>query len=186
MVLLLSLPRRQTKLLTRSLGHSISYIPLIQTIPSIQFSIAEFSSPENSLLAYCTHLSTRLERHNHYQLLLKMSLSDDSLASTAVLQAMLALSSLHLHRFAEGYAHRARALSALISSAKELHKCKETLQHIAAHMLLCLFEVSHSCTDTENKSTKDINSYTQDEQCCMLLIPMAITCMLCKNAAWDG
>jgi hypothetical protein len=76
-------------------------------------------------------------------ILLRMSLSDGSLATKAVMQSMLAVSS--LHRFGPRPQAINLKLSALRSLAESLMTgidTKGALQHIAAGMLLCTFEVT--------------------------------------------
>jgi hypothetical protein len=76
-------------------------------------------------------------------ILLQMSLSDGSLAGMAVMQSLLAVSS--LHRFgpqAQAISLKLSALRTLAESLKTGIDIKGALQHIAAGMLLCTFEVT--------------------------------------------
>lgn len=135
--------------------------------------MARLSPSENDLLAYCKKLITPKclimpadylvvhqivynvtlsmndARESHYSLLLNMSLGDDSPASLAVLQGMLSLSALYLHGPTAGLLHKVKALSALSLSSTKPLLYKEGLQHIAANMLLCLFEVSNVSKSSE-------------------------------------
>lgn len=93
------------------------------------------------------------------RLLMQMALSDDSPASKAVLQSILALASLHRDGDQAGAARlKLSALSALLASTENGISAKSGIQHIAAGMLLCAYEVrielssnwppfSHSTTD---------------------------------------
>jgi hypothetical protein len=77
------------------------------------------------------------------KILLRMSLSDGSLASKAVMQSMLAVSS--LHRFgprSQAINLKQSALRTLAESLATGIDTKGALQHIAAGMLLCTFEVT--------------------------------------------
>lgn len=117
--------------------------------PSLSLSTArpshicgfDLGCSESALLAYCAYLGDCLEQHSHHQLLLQMAFANDSLPSSAVLQAMFALSCLYLERPANAKAHKARALSALRVAMGQTFGYVEQLQHIATHMLLCLLEV---------------------------------------------
>lgn len=72
-----------------------------------------------------------------------MAVAGDSPSSSALLQSLLALSSLHR------YGVQSQALELKISSIKALAAAshadlgsKEVIQHVATGMLLCSFEVS--------------------------------------------
>lgn len=72
----------------------------------------------------------------------RLALSNDTLSSQAVTQALLALSSLHRHGFQEEAArYQAAALAALRKSSNTTFGSNEAIQHVAAGMLLCSFEV---------------------------------------------
>jgi hypothetical protein len=76
-------------------------------------------------------------------ILLRMALSDGSLTTKAVMQSMLAVSS--LHRFGPRPQATNLKLSALRTLAGSLAtgiSARGALQHIAAGMLLCTFEVA--------------------------------------------
>ncbi|RWA08732.1 hypothetical protein EKO27_g6367 [Xylaria grammica] len=79
--------------------------------------------------------------------LLRMSLSDDSCSSTALLRALLGFSSLHRHGLqSQAGELKVSALRALAAASKggELGT-KEAVQHVAAGMLLYSFEIQQSC-----------------------------------------
>jgi len=72
---------------------------------------------------------------------MRVALSEGA-ASAAVLQSLLALSSLHRHGLQSRAARlKLSALSALAASAKAGVNAYEAIFHIAALMLLCCFEV---------------------------------------------
>lgn len=76
-------------------------------------------------------------------ILLRMALSDGSRTTKAVMQCILAISS--LHRFGprpQAINLKLSALRTLAASLAAGIDTKEALQHIAAGMLLCTFEVS--------------------------------------------
>ena len=77
------------------------------------------------------------------EILIRVALTSDTPSSTAVLRSLLALSSLHR------YGIQSQALELKISSLKSLAIAskstfgdKEVIQHVAAGMLLCSFEVN--------------------------------------------
>ncbi len=74
--------------------------------------------------------------------LVRMALSNSTLSSAAVLQSLLALSSLHRHGV-QSHAARLKlsALTILSTSAKTGVDPAEVMSHVASLMLLCCFEV---------------------------------------------
>lgn len=72
----------------------------------------------------------------------RLALSDSTDASSAVLQAMLAVASVHRdgHQV-ESFRLQGRALRALKSSVRKGVDDSEIVQHLAANLLLCMFEV---------------------------------------------
>ena len=77
------------------------------------------------------------------QVLMQMALSDDTSASKAVLQSMLALASLHRDGDqADAARLKLSALHTLLASTKHGIDAKAGIPHIAAELLLCAFEVS--------------------------------------------
>ena len=84
--------------------------------------------------------SDRVEIRN---LLLRMAFSDDTPASRAVLLSLLAFASQHRNGHNKHAAQmKFGALRALIASTEKGISAKAGIQHIAAGMLLCAFEVS--------------------------------------------
>jgi len=82
------------------------------------------------------------DKEEFLSMLLRLALSDNSTPSVAVLQSALALSSLHRHGLqVDAYRLKLRALRTLVSSAKECLENSTIIQHIAADMILCHFEV---------------------------------------------
>lgn len=67
-------------------------------------------------------------------------MSDTSNSSSAILRALLALSSLHMKGDA-AFAYQAKAVSLLSASLKETRYTEVAFQNIAASMLLCTYEV---------------------------------------------
>ena len=81
-------------------------------------------------------------------LLIQMALSSGTITSRAVLFALLAVSSKHRHGPQErAFQFKASAVAALAKSAENGSlDTIESVQHVAAGMLLCSFEVSSSLT----------------------------------------
>jgi hypothetical protein len=74
--------------------------------------------------------------------LIRVALSQGTRSSTAVLQSLLALSSIHRHGDQPRAARlRLSALSVLAVSAKNGVEGDEMTSHVAALMLLCCLEV---------------------------------------------
>ena len=83
------------------------------------------------------------DRSRIRRLLMQMALSDNAPASKAVLHSMLALASLHRNDNKEHTAQlKLSALQALMTSTDKGMSAKIAIQHVAAGMLLCTFEVS--------------------------------------------
>ncbi|KAK9777751.1 putative Zn(2)-C6 fungal-type domain-containing protein [Seiridium cardinale] len=95
----------------------------------------------SSMGKFCDGL---VEFHN---ILHRLALLDESLSTKAVLEAILALSSLHRHgRRPEAMRLKLSALRTLgISSSRELGAV-EGIQHVVAGMLLCYYEVDPDIT----------------------------------------
>ncbi|KAK9427691.1 fungal-specific transcription factor domain-protein [Lipomyces doorenjongii] len=121
---------------------------------AIPLSVAMLRSPnrltgqEQDLVSYFITVvsksltSIRVDAEWLCSILFKLSFADDSFSSTAVLHALLALSSLYLYGHTqEAVRLKVAALSALNASMKRLAGPKEAQQHIAVGMLLCAFEV---------------------------------------------
>ncbi|KAF2185249.1 hypothetical protein K469DRAFT_165051 [Zopfia rhizophila CBS 207.26] len=73
-------------------------------------------------------------------LVLRMSFTDASLASSAILYAIYALSSLHLSDRAQAEEFKSKAVSAVWASTAQHPGTKDVLQRIVAAILLALFE----------------------------------------------
>ncbi|KAJ4315877.1 hypothetical protein N0V84_008146 [Fusarium piperis] len=77
------------------------------------------------------------------QVILQMALADSTPSSKAVLQGILALSSLRLSGNAAAFVHKTKAISALARSLS-LDKTRElTSKTVVASMLLYLYETTH-------------------------------------------
>jgi hypothetical protein len=76
-------------------------------------------------------------------LLLRMAMSETSSSSKAVLRSIYALSSVHLRRDTQAFAHQAKALSLLSTSLDETRPAAAAFQNIAASMLLLTCELSN-------------------------------------------
>lgn len=75
-------------------------------------------------------------------LLIRMSFSDNTLSSGAVLRSILAISSLHQYGLQSHAAQlKIATLQTLSASVKAGISAKESLQHVATGMVLCSFEV---------------------------------------------
>ncbi|CAI7626966.1 unnamed protein product [Penicillium pancosmium] len=85
----------------------------------------------------------RTDGHKLWELLFKLSFSDDSPASMAVLRAMLSLAYLYRHGHGnEALRLKVAALNSLGTAMKEnVTGTREIYQHVAAGMLLCAFEL---------------------------------------------
>ncbi|KAI0127358.1 fungal-specific transcription factor domain-containing protein [Xylariales sp. AK1849] len=82
------------------------------------------------------------DRQGLRSLLLRLALSDASPSSRALLQSALALSSLHRYGLrAEAFRLRVSALHALEASIRSGISASEGIQHVAAGMILCYFEI---------------------------------------------
>jgi hypothetical protein len=86
----------------------------------------------------------RTDGHKLWELLFKLSFSDDSPASMAVLRAMLSLAYLYRHGHGnEALRLKVAALSSLGTAMKQnVTGTREIYQHVAVGMLLCAFEVT--------------------------------------------
>ncbi|KAL4815438.1 fungal-specific transcription factor domain-containing protein [Aspergillus spinulosporus] len=84
-------------------------------------------------------------------ILIPMALVDSSPSSTAVRQALLGLSSLHRYGVqAQAFEFKISAIKSLKAASYANIGAAEALQHIAAGMLLCSFEIHKaSCTSSQ-------------------------------------
>ncbi|KAK2796339.1 hypothetical protein FQN51_009429 [Onygenales sp. PD_10] len=124
---------------------------IVYSVPSLPRPLCwtpeSFDNKSESLISYFQNIvSKSLASVNDpvqglCSLLLRMALGDSSLCSSAVLQAVLALSSLYLYGPAKAMPYKVKALSALTNSAKRSLGFKEGLQHIASGIILGLVEV---------------------------------------------
>jgi hypothetical protein len=84
-----------------------------------------------------------------YNLLVRMSLSDDQSPSLATRHAISALSYQHLHMKKAAIAHQTSAIIALRMSIEDLRP-SQAMQAMAASMLLSIFEVRNLSLDLQN------------------------------------
>ncbi|KAF2093945.1 hypothetical protein NA57DRAFT_80950 [Rhizodiscina lignyota] len=80
-------------------------------------------------------------------LLVAMSFIDNSPSSSGVLQSVYALSALQLYGKGNAAQYKDAALAALELSTRQALTTKDRLQHIAANLLLCSYEI---CTSPES------------------------------------
>ncbi|KAI0466379.1 fungal-specific transcription factor domain-containing protein [Xylaria cf. heliscus] len=99
--------------------------------------------------AFSTLSTVRVDVTGLRDLLVRLALSDHTIASRAVLHALLALSSLHRDSFQlQAAQHKTAAVGALAASARNgINSTVEAAQHVATNMLLCSFEI-HMGTDS--------------------------------------
>ena len=86
---------------------------------------------------------TSVEDHQFRSLLITMSFLDDSASSISVMQSLYALAALHLYGSTKARPFKIRAVKALMMSAQMNLSSVEGLQHIAARLLLSLYEVQN-------------------------------------------
>jgi hypothetical protein len=73
---------------------------------------------------------------------MRVALEGDTQATEAVLRSLLALSSLHRYGVqTQAIELKISSLKALTRASKSSFGAKEVIQHVAAGMLLCSFEV---------------------------------------------
>ncbi|RAQ42686.1 hypothetical protein AFGD_010094 [Aspergillus flavus] len=109
-------------------------------------SISSVESTASKALATLAHDSPSLGRT-----ILRMALTNDSASSAAVRQALLAFASVHCHGLqSQGIELKVSAIRALGKASHNNIGVAEALQHVAACMLLCAFEIhTASCTSSE-------------------------------------
>lgn len=144
------------------------YFSTVSSLPecpeNAQDSCAVVEMVVSNTLAMLDSDRTRIRR-----LLMQMALSDDTPPSKAVLQSILALASLHRSGQQEHAAQlKLSALHALMASPERHLSPKAGIQHIAAGILLCSFEVS---IDASVKT------------CIALMCPLQ---MFRKDSSWIG
>ncbi|KAF7616968.1 hypothetical protein AFCA_004841 [Aspergillus flavus] len=135
---------------------SSDYIPLTLRIPvplrAVDYGVTEpelityFESTASKALATLAHDSPSLGRT-----ILRMALTNDSASSAAVREALLAFASVHRHGLqSQGIEFKVSAIRALGKASHTNIGVAEALQHVAACMLLCAFEIhTASCTSSE-------------------------------------
>lgn len=88
------------------------------------------------------------------EVLARLALAEDTPSAVAVLYSLLALSSLHRYGVQTQAAElKILALRALAAASKGDINSKEAIQHVAAGMLLCSFEVSINIIDIQHTLT---------------------------------
>lgn len=75
-------------------------------------------------------------------MLIRLALTDDKLSATAVLRSLLAFSALHRsHLHSQALELKISAIKALKLASGSSISTADAIQHVAANMLLCSFEV---------------------------------------------
>lgn len=124
----------------------------------------------------------RTDGYKLWELLFKLSFSDDSPASMAVLRAMLSLAYLYRHGHGnEALRLKVAALNSLSTAMlkENVTGTREIYQHVAVGMLLCAFEVTISLTSATAQGQKvDDFSYFHHRRAlsngrCICLAPRA-------------
>ena len=82
------------------------------------------------------------DRNGFRHLLIKMALSDVSVSSAAVLQALLAFSAYHLYGSQAGIKHSFAATSALAASMRSSTGIRDRYYQLAASLVLTIYGVS--------------------------------------------
>ncbi|KAF2489314.1 hypothetical protein BU16DRAFT_531638 [Lophium mytilinum] len=83
--------------------------------------------------------------------IIRIALASNTTSATAVLQSLLAFSSLHRHNVqSQATELKISALKALAAASGDHVGTKEAIQHVAAGMLLCSFEIHQAaCTSSQ-------------------------------------
>ncbi|KAL4751359.1 fungal-specific transcription factor domain-containing protein [Aspergillus terricola var. indicus] len=118
---------------------------------------SDLSITESQLLEYFEHTASRalaVLGHDPMRIrsiLIPMALIDTSPSSTAVRQALLGLSSLHRYGVqTQAFEFKISAIKSLKAASHTKIGAAEALQHVAAGMLLCSFEIHRaSCTSSQ-------------------------------------
>ncbi|KAL3442403.1 fungal-specific transcription factor domain-containing protein [Aspergillus insuetus] len=138
------------------------YSSLSLNVP-VPFTILTYTDTDGQLLEYCKYppsvestASKSLAILSHSpkdlgRILLRMALINNSPSSTAVLRGLLALSSIHRYGLqGQGFELKISAIKALGEASRSTIGAAEALQHVAAGMLLCSFEIyKASCTSSQ-------------------------------------
>ncbi|KAH8893325.1 hypothetical protein GQ53DRAFT_745569 [Thozetella sp. PMI_491] len=125
--------------------------------PSVSWAPFKLQTEEKDLLQYFESVAVQSLAtigRKPCSLMLRMALSERTPASAAVLTSILALAS--LHRFGcQLHADRFKvsAVQALAASSGTRMGAKEGMQHVAAGMLLCSFEVAGRATRCTREGT---------------------------------
>ncbi|RSL62836.1 hypothetical protein CEP53_004618 [Fusarium sp. AF-6] len=125
-----------------------SYSKLVARPPGpLVYSLSLINRDESMLLDYYMQTDTQIPGADPprplMQMILQMALADSTPSSKAVLQGVLALSSLRLSGNSAAFAHKTKAISALARSLS-LDKTRElTSKTVVASMLLYLYETTH-------------------------------------------
>ncbi|KAF2663652.1 hypothetical protein BT63DRAFT_108716 [Microthyrium microscopicum] len=120
----------------KSVPQSMSWIPS----GTDGFNSTLVSHYERSIAATLT----LLDDEKFKGLLISMSFTDNSLSSVAVRQALYALTAINLYGFETASIFRRKATQALLDSIETPLSARDQLQHIAAGLLLGLFEMYES------------------------------------------
>ncbi|KAI8665069.1 Zn(2)-C6 fungal-type domain-containing protein [Fusarium sp. Ph1] len=127
---------------------SYSMAALVARPPGpLMYSLSLINRNESMLLDYYMRADTKIPGADPprplMQVILQMALADSTPSSKAVLQGILALSSLRLSGNSAALAHKTKAISALARSLS-LDKTRElTSKTVVASMLLYLYETAH-------------------------------------------
>lgn len=123
--------------------------PLPQTITQpISTPWGVLNAADQILLSYYEGVLSRMittiddDRNGFRHLLIKMALSDASVSSAAVLQAILAFSAYHLSGSQAGIKHSFAATSALAASMRSSTGSRDRYYQLAASLLLTTYGVS--------------------------------------------
>ncbi|KAJ0414191.1 hypothetical protein BJY00DRAFT_295510 [Aspergillus carlsbadensis] len=137
-------------------GFASDYSSLSIKIP-VPFTALTYTDTDAQLLAYFESTASQslaILSHSPKDLgrtLLRMALANTSPSSTAVLHSLLALSSVHRYGLqAQCFELKISAIKALGEASHSTIGPAEALQHVAAGMLLCSFEIHKaSCTSSQ-------------------------------------
>ena len=122
------------------------YPPLLPLTMSTPWGVLE--AGDQMLLSYYETVLSRIvttiddDRNGFRHVLIKMALSDSSVSSVAVLQAILAFSAYHLSGGQAGIKHSFAAISALSSSMRLSTELRDRYHQLAASLILTTYGVS--------------------------------------------
>ncbi|KAF4419201.1 Zn2Cys6 transcriptional regulator [Fusarium austroafricanum] len=156
-----------------------TYSELVAKPPGLRLcSLSLINCEESMLLDYYIRMDTQIPGSDPprplMQVILQMALADSTPSSKAVLQGILALSSLRLSSNAAAFTYKTKAISALARSLS-LDKTRElTSKTVVASMLLYLYETTHPSPTVPSWALylcgvkKIAKSYTEPTPCrCM-------------------